>query len=61
MHAVLRAASPGLLLPVWDDIGNNIVGPGLEKIWALETTPEKAVAEIVPAVNDALKAAGFPK
>ena len=59
--AGLSILSPGLLLPVWDDIGNNIVGPGLEKIWALETTPEKAVAEIVPAVNDALKAAGFPK
>jgi len=59
--AGLAILTPGLLLPIWDDIGNNIVAPGLDKIWALETTPEKAVAEIVPAVNDALKAAGFPK
>ena len=59
--AALAILSPGLLLPVWDDINANIVDPGMAKVWALETTPDKAAAEVCPAVNAALKKAGFPK
>ena len=42
----LAILSPGLLLPAWSDIDANIVSPGLAKIWALESTPEQAVAEM---------------
>ena len=59
--AALAILSPGLILPVWDDIDANIVSPGMAKVWALESTPDKAAAEVCPAVNDALKKAGFPK
>lgn len=59
--AALATLSPGLILPAWQDIDNNIIQPAMGKVWALEDTPDKAVATIVPAVNDALKKAGLPK
>ena len=59
--AGLSILSPGLVLPAWDDIDANILSPAMGKLWALEDTPDKAVAAICPAVNAALKKAGYPK
>lgn len=35
----------------WDEMSGTITGPGLEKVWALEQTPEEAVKDICTKVN----------
>lgn len=35
----------------WDEMSGTITGPGLDKVWALEQTPDEAVKDICTKVN----------
>lgn len=56
----LRLINP-ILWVNWDELSGTITGPGLDRVWALEQTPEQAVPEICNKVNAYLKDKGFPK
>lgn len=45
----------------WDEMSGTITGPGLDRVWALEQTPEEAVRDICTKVNAYLKDKGYPK
>ncbi len=50
-----------ITLPEWDDLSGTLISPSLEKIWTLESTPDKVVPDLVTKINDYLKQKGYPK
>ena len=47
--------------PEWGELDGSIIGPGMQRIWAGEATPEQAVPEICKQVDAFLKEHGYPK
>ncbi|UCC61436.1 MAG: sugar ABC transporter substrate-binding protein [Anaerolineae bacterium] len=45
----------------WGELDGSIIGPGMQKVWAGEATPEEAVAEICQQVDAFLAEQGYPK
>jgi multiple sugar transport system substrate-binding protein len=50
-----------MTLPEWDDLSGTLIGPSLDKIWTLESTPDKVVPDLVTKINEYLKQKGYPK
>ncbi len=47
--------------PEWDELESSIINPGLQRIWAGEATPDKALPEISQQIDAFLKDKGYPK
>ncbi len=47
--------------PEWGELDGSIIGPGMQRIWAGEATPEEALPQICEQVNAFLKEHGYPK
>lgn len=47
--------------PEWGELDGTIVSPMLEKVWAGETEPQQALAEICSQTNSFLQSKGYPK
>lgn len=47
--------------PEWGELNGSIIGPGMERIWSGEESPEAVLPEICEAVDAFLAANGFPK
>ncbi|MBC8249314.1 MAG: sugar ABC transporter substrate-binding protein [Anaerolineales bacterium] len=47
--------------PEWGELDGSILGPGMQRIWAGEATPEEALPEICKQVDAFLKEQGYPK
>jgi multiple sugar transport system substrate-binding protein len=45
----------------WNELGNSIINPGLEQVWAGELSVEEAVTQICQQVDEFLAANGYPK
>ncbi len=47
--------------PEWGELDGSIIGPGIQRIWTGEATPEEALPEICEQVDAFLKEYGYPK
>jgi len=47
--------------PEWDELQSSVINPGLDKIWAGETTPEQGLSDLCQQVDQFLKDKGYPK
>lgn len=47
--------------PEWGELDGSIIGPGMQRIWAGEATPEEALPEICAQVDAFLAEHGYPK
>ena len=47
--------------PEWGELDGSIIGPGMQRIWTGEATPEDALPEICEQVDAFLKEYGYPK
>ena len=62
---VAEAAASGVggfgYFPEWDELDGTVISPAMQKIWAGEADPEKALPELCKQVDQFLKDKGFPK
>ncbi len=62
---VAEAAASGVggfgYFPEWDELDSSVISPAMQKIWAGEADPEKALPELCKQVDQFLKDKGFPK
>ena len=62
---VAEAAASGVggfgYFPEWDELDSAVISPAMQKIWAGEADPEKALPELCKQVDQFLKDKGFPK
>jgi multiple sugar transport system substrate-binding protein len=62
---VAEAAASGVggfgYFPEWDELDGTVISPVMQKIWAGEADPEKALPELCKQVDQFLKDKGFPK
>ena len=62
---VAEAAASGVggfgYFPEWDELDGAVISPAMQKIWAGEADPEKALPELCKQVDQFLKDKGFPK
>jgi ABC-type glycerol-3-phosphate transport system substrate-binding protein len=62
---VTEAAASGVggfgYFPEWDELDGTVISPAMQKIWAGEADPEKALPELCKQVDQFLKDKGFPK
>jgi multiple sugar transport system substrate-binding protein len=47
--------------PEWDELDGTVISPAMQKIWAGEADPEKALPELCKQVDQFLKDKGYPK
>ena len=47
--------------PEWGELDGSIIGPGMQRIWAGEATPEEVLPEICAQVDAFLAENGYPK
>ena len=47
--------------PEWGELDGSIIGPGMQRIWAGEATPEEALPDICAQVDAFLAENGYPK
>lgn len=45
--------------PEWNELDGSVIGPGMQRIWSGEATPEDALPEICASVNEFLVANGY--
>jgi len=45
----------------WGELDGSVIGPGMQKVWAGEATPEEAVTQVCEQVDAFLAENGYPK